>query len=56
MVVNKIPPKPAGEAKLKYHFTIDIYGNLKMHKFSLDTGLGQVINKKITELLEEEKE
>lgn len=56
MVVNKIPPKPAGEAKLKYHFSIDIYGNLKMHKFSLDTGLGQVINKKITELLEEEKE
>lgn len=56
MVVNKIPPKPTGEAKLKYHFTIDIYGNLKMHKFSLDTGLGQIINKKITELLEEEKE
>jgi hypothetical protein len=56
MVINKIPPKPAGEAKLKYHFTIDIYGNLKMHKFSLDTGLGQIINKKITELLEEEKE
>lgn len=55
MITNKIPPKPAGEAKLKYHFTIDIYGNLKMHKFSLDSGLGQIINKKITELLEEEK-
>lgn len=53
MTITGIPPKPAGQAKLKYHFTIDIYGNLKMEKFSLDTGRRQIINKKITGLLEE---
>lgn len=53
MTVYGIPPKPAGEAKLKYHFTIDIYGNLKMEKFSLDNGKRQVINHKITNLLVE---
>lgn len=53
MKVHGIPKKPAGEAKLKYHFTIDIYGNMKMEKFSLDTGFRQVITKKITGLLEE---
>ncbi|SHM06102.1 phospholipase D-like domain-containing protein [Flavobacterium saccharophilum] len=56
MKINGLPMKPAGEAKMKYHFTIDIYGNLRMEKFSLDNGVRQVINKKITELLEEEKE
>lgn len=56
MTVRGIPPKPAGEAKLKYHFTIDIYGNMKMEKFSLDNGRRQVLNKKITGLLEELKE
>lgn len=53
MTVSGIPPKPAGKAKLKYHFTIDIYGNLKMEKFSLDSGTRQIITKKITKLLEE---
>ena len=53
MTIYGIPPKPAGEAKLKYHFTIDIYGNLKMEKFSLDNGKRQVINHKITNLLVE---
>jgi len=53
MKVTGIPPKPAGEAKLKYHFTIDIYGNMRMEKFSLDNGRRQILNKKITGLLEE---
>jgi molecular chaperone DnaK (HSP70) len=53
MTVTGIPPKPAGEAKIKYHFTIDIYGNLKMEKFSLDNGRRFIISKKITGLLEE---
>jgi hypothetical protein len=53
MTIYGIPPKPAGEAKLKYHFTIDIYGNLKMEKFSLDNGKIQVINHKINNLLVE---
>jgi hypothetical protein len=56
MIMKGIPPKPAGEAKLKYHFTIDIYGNLKMETFSLDNGVRQVIDKNISELIEEEKE
>jgi hypothetical protein len=55
MTINGIPPKPAGEAQMKYHFTIDIYGNLKMEKFSLDNGVRQVINKKISGLIEEEQ-
>ena len=36
--VSGLPKKPAGEAKMKYHFTIDIYGSLKWEKFSLDNG------------------
>lgn len=56
MKISGLPKKPAGEAKMKYHFTIDIYGNLRMEKFSLDNGIRQIINKKITGLLEEEKE
>ena len=55
MTIYGIPPQPAGEAKLKYHFTIDIYGNLKMEKFSLDNGKRQVVNHKITNLLIEEE-
>lgn len=55
MNVKGIPPKPAGKAKLKYHFTIDIYGNLKMEKFSLDNGVRQLITKKILKLIQEEK-
>ena len=56
MKINGLPKKPAGEAKMKYHFTIDIYGNLRMEKFSLDNGIRQIINKKITGLIEEETE
>lgn len=58
MKIEGLPPKPAGEAQMKYHFTIDIYGNLKMEKFSLDNGVRQVLTKNIFEidLLEEIKE
>lgn len=56
MKIAGLPPKPAGEASLKYHFTIDIYGNLRMEKYSLDNGKRQVLNKKITGLLEELKD
>jgi hypothetical protein len=50
MKIEGLPPKPAGEAQMKYHFTIDIYGNLKMEKFSLDNGVRQVLTKNIFEL------
>ena len=51
MRINGLPPKPAGEAKMKYHFTIDIYGNLRMEKYSLDNGVKHILNKNISYLL-----
>lgn len=53
ITITGLPPKPKGEAKIKYNFTIDIYGNLKMEKYSLDNGRKSVISKVITGLLEE---
>lgn len=55
MKLDGLPPKPAGEAKMKYHFTIDINGNLRMEKFSLDNGVRQIISKNINGILEEVK-
>jgi hypothetical protein len=55
MKLYGLPPKPAGQAEIKYHFTIDLFGNLRMEKYSLDNGKKQIINKKITGLLEEIK-
>lgn len=46
-----LPQKPAGEAKMRYHFTIDIYGNLRMEKYSLDNGKKEVLIKNISYLL-----
>lgn len=56
MTISGLPQKPAGLAKIKYHFTIDIYGNLRMEKYSLDNGAKQVITTKVTELLEKVEE
>lgn len=56
MKIDGLPPKPAGEAEMKYHFTIDIYGNIRMEKFSLDNGIKQVINKNVEHLLIEVNE
>ncbi len=53
MKISGIPPKPAGQAKLKYNCTIDINGNFRLEKFSLDTGRRQIIYKEIMGLLEE---
>lgn len=53
MKLYGLPKKPAGQAEIKYHFTIDIFGNLRMEKYSLDNGKKQILNKKITGLLEE---
>jgi|GEM_PF-716521 len=46
-----LPPKPAGEAEMKFHFTIDLYGNLRMEDYSLDNGVRQVKEKNISYLL-----
>lgn len=53
MRLNGLPKKPAGKAEMKYHFTIDLKGNLRMEKYSLDNGRKQILTKKITGLLEE---
>jgi hypothetical protein len=53
MTLTGLPAKPAGEAKMKYLFTIDIFGNLHMEKFSSDVERRQTVNKIITGLLEE---
>ena len=55
MKLYGLPKKLAGQAEIKYNFTIDIYGNLRMEKYSLDNGRKQIINKKISGLLEEIK-
>lgn len=39
MTIRGLTKKPAGQAKIKYHFTIDINGILRMEKFSLDNGV-----------------
>ena len=36
--VTRLPKKPAGQAKLKFVFTIDIYGELLVQCYSLDNG------------------
>jgi hypothetical protein len=38
MTLSGLPPKPAGEAIMKYIFTVNIYGKLSIDKFSLDNG------------------
>ena len=53
MIIEDLPEKPAGKAEIKYHFTIDIFGNLRMEKYSLDNGKKIIINQNISHLLEE---
>ena len=55
MNLTGLPPKPAGKAEIKYHFTIDIYGNMRMEKYSLDNGRKQIISRNISGLLKEIK-
>ena len=52
MTITGLPKKPAGEAKMKYIFSIDMYGNLNMVKYSLDTGKSIKANAKLSNLLE----
>lgn len=53
MILDGLPKKLAGKAEIKYHFTIDIFGNLRMEKYSLDNGKKIVVNQNINYLLEE---
>ncbi len=52
MVLEGLPSKPIGEAKVKLSFSIDIEGNLRIEKMSLDTGKKEIISKNAKWLIE----
>jgi hypothetical protein len=52
MMLNGLPQKPAGEAEVKFTFSIDIEGNMRIEMMSLDTGKKEVISKKAIWLIE----
>jgi hypothetical protein len=52
MSLDGLPPKPAGKAEVKFTFSIDIDGNLRIEKMSLDSGKKEVISKKTNWLIE----
>lgn len=54
LVVNGLPTKPAGEAKLKFTFAVDIYGSLKVKFYSLDNGRSDYFTTDINGLLTDE--
>lgn len=51
IIIDGLPPKPAGEAKMKYHLTIDINGKLLFEIISIDHGKKQFFTKDISNLL-----
>jgi len=53
VILRGLPPKPQGEAKVKMIFTIDIYGQLKVKFYSLDTGRTDYYNVDVNGLLDE---
>lgn len=54
MTLNGIPKMPAGQAKMKYIFTIDIYGKLNIIKYSLDNGRRTTAIANLINLLEDD--
>jgi hypothetical protein len=52
MTLDGLPQKPAGKAEVKFTFSIDIDGNLRIEKMSLDTGKKEVVSKKANWLIE----
>lgn len=52
MTLEGLPQKPAGKAEVKFTFSVDIDGNLRIEKMSLDTGKKEVISKKANWLIE----
>ncbi|WP_460554569.1 phospholipase D-like domain-containing protein [Hymenobacter daeguensis] len=49
--VSRLPKKPAGEAELKFIFTIDVYGELWVQFYSLDNGRRDTLTANINGLL-----
>jgi molecular chaperone DnaK (HSP70) len=52
MTLEKLPQKPAGKAEVKFTFSVDIEGNLRIEKMSLDTGKKEVILQNANWLIE----
>lgn len=52
MTLDGLPQKPAGKAEVKFTFSIDINGNMRIEKMSLDTGKKEIISKKVDWLIE----
>lgn len=52
MTLDGLPKKPAGKAEVKFTFSIDIDGNMRIEKMSLDTGKKEIILKKANWLIE----
>ena len=52
MTLDGLPKKPAGKAEVKFTFSVDIDGNMRVEKMSLDTGKKEVISKKANWLIE----
>lgn len=52
MTLDGLPKKPAGKAEVKFTFSIDIDGTMRIEKMSLDTGKKEVISKNANWLIE----
>lgn len=52
MTLDGLPQKPAGRAEVKFTFSVDIDGNLRIEKMSLDNGKKEVVSKKANWLIE----
>ena len=53
LVLDGLPPKIAGLVEIKFIFSIDIEGNMRVEMMSLDTGKKQVITKSFKTIIEE---
>jgi len=53
MTLVGLPKKPAGKAEVKFTFSVDIDGNLRIEKMSLDNGKKEVVSKKANWLIED---
>lgn len=52
MTLDGLPKKPAGKAEVKFTFSIDIDGTMRIEKMSLDTGKKEVISRNANWLIE----
>lgn len=54
MSLEGLPSKLAGMAEIKFIFSIDIEGNMRVEMMSLDTGKQEIFSKSMKSLIEEE--